>query len=87
LAAVKPKSFIKNRPWRGKMDTIEADLSEIVMMHYKLEEDFIPPVEEQKRFDDVIDSIRDRIILTFNEIWTELGILTMPIPSKYRVFS
>jgi hypothetical protein len=80
------KSFIKDKPSRDKMDTIEADLSEIIKMHYGLKEDFNPPVEQQKRFGDSVDSIRDRIIFTLNEIWTELGIPTLPIPSKYEVW-
>ncbi len=86
LTAVKPKSLIRSKPWRDNMDRIEADLSEIIKMHYGLKEDYIPPTEEQKRFGDSVDSIRDHIIFTLNEIWMELGIPTLPIPSKYQIW-
>jgi hypothetical protein len=41
LAQVKPKTFIKNKIWRDKMDIVEDELSHIVQLNYSLKESLV----------------------------------------------
>lgn len=83
ITRTSPKTFIINDKWRITMEQIEATLSQIIKMEFQWPNSNAPNSTElwQKFYQD-IDSKRDSIIISLNKIWEELGIPTLPIPSK-----
>lgn len=84
LTEVKPKTFIRNKIWRDEMEQIEIDLSKIKQLEFELGPEEKTSQEQRDAFAQSMDKIRDGIVVVLNEIWTELGIPTLQIPSLYQ---
>ncbi len=67
---------IKNPDWREKMRVVERRLNKISKVVQGLEQ---PPPGQTPA--DIIDSERDEIIKTLNEIWSALKLPELPIPT------
>ena len=73
----KGKSFLKNQEWLQKMEGVERRLRHILNIIQGLE-----GPSEKSEAAATIDSERDSIIRTLNEIWETLGLPQLPLPSQ-----